>query len=230
MPSSKPSVVLVHGAFADGTVWQHVIRLLHQDGYAVTAVQNPLTSLGDDIATTRRAIEAQQGPLVVVGHSYGGAVITGAAAGSSIVKALVYVAAFAPDAGEKLGALAARFGEAPLVAALSCDAAGLVWVDRAKFHEVLAKDVPAEEARVLAAVQRPIAAAILEQSVDRPAWKTIPSWYLVTLDDQAIKPELQRFMAQRIGATTSEIQASHMPFISRPKEVAQFIEEAARDR
>jgi pimeloyl-ACP methyl ester carboxylesterase len=193
----------------------------------VPAVQNPLTSLADDIATTRRAIEAQQGPVVVVGHSYGGAVITGAAVGSSLVKALVYVAAFAPDAGEKLGALAARFGEAPLGAALSRDAAGLVWVERAKFHEVLAKDLPAEEARVLAAVQRPVAALIVEQSIDRPAWKTIPSWYLVTLDDQAIKPELQHFMAQRIGATTGEIQASHMPFISRPREVAQFIEVVA---
>jgi pimeloyl-ACP methyl ester carboxylesterase len=155
-------------------------------------------------------------------------VITGAAAGSSVVKALVYVAAFAPEAGERLGALAARFGEAPLGAALSRDAAGLVWVDRARFHEVLAHDVPAEEARVLAAVQRPVAAAIVEQSIDQPAWKTVPSWYLLTLDDQAIKLELQRFMAQRIGATTSEIRASHMPFVSRPKEVARFIEEAAR--
>jgi pimeloyl-ACP methyl ester carboxylesterase len=125
--------------------------------------------------------------------------------------------------------LAARFGPAPLSAALWRDAAGLVWIDRARFHEVLASDVPAEDARVLAAVQRPLAAAIIEQSVDRPAWKTIPSWYLVTLDDQAIKPELQRFMAQRIGATTAEIQASHVPFISCPKEVARFIEEAARD-
>ena len=227
MSSSKPSIVLVHGGFADGTGWQHVIRLLHQDGYTVTAVQNPLTSLADDIATTRRTIETQQGPVVVVGHSYGGAVITGAAAGSPLVKALVYVAAFAPDGGEKLGALAVRFGEALLGAALSRDAAGLVWVERAMFREVLAQDVPAEEARLLAAVQRPIAAAIVEQSIDQPAWKTIPSWYLVTLDDHAIKPELQRFMAQRIGATTAEIQASHMPFISRPKEVAQFIEEAA---
>src|SRR5262245_55173735 len=160
MPSSKASIVLVHGGFADGSGWQQVTRLLQQDGYSVTAVQNPLTSLADDIATTRRAVEAQQGPVVLVGHSYGGAVITGAAAGSPLVKALVYVAAFAPDAGEKLGALAARFGEAPLGAALSRDAAGRVWVERAKFHGVLAKDIPVEEARVLAAMQRPIAAAI----------------------------------------------------------------------
>jgi pimeloyl-ACP methyl ester carboxylesterase len=124
MPGSRPAIVLVHGGFADGTGWQHVIRLLHQDGYVATAVQNPLTSLADDIATTRRAIEAQQGPVVVVGHSYGGAVITGAAAGSPLVKALVYVAAFAPEAGEKLGALAARFGEAPLGTALSRDGGG----------------------------------------------------------------------------------------------------------
>src|SRR5262245_43479000 len=191
MPSSKASIVLVHGGFADGSGWQQVTRLLQQDGYSVTAVQNPLTSLADDIATTRRAVEAQQGPVVLVGRSYGGAVITGAAAGSSRVKALVYVAAFAPDAGEKLGALAARLGEAPLASALSRDAAGFIWVDRARFHEVLARDVPAEEARVLAAVQRPVAATIPEQAIDHPAWKAIPSWYLITLDDQAIKPDLQ---------------------------------------
>jgi pimeloyl-ACP methyl ester carboxylesterase len=156
-------------------------------------------------------------------------VITGTATDSSIVKALVYVTAFAPEAGETLAALGSRFGEAPLGAALLRDDAGYVWVDQAKFHEVLAKDVPAEEAHIPAAVQKPIAAAISRQSVSRPAWKTIPSWYLVTLDDQAIKPELQLFMAQRIGATTTEIHASHMPFISHPKEVAaNFIADAAR--
>jgi SulP family sulfate permease len=226
-PKSRPSIVLVHGGFADGTEWQQVLRLLRQDGYTATAVENPLTSLADDIATTRRVLEAQPGPVVVVGHSYGGAVITGAAAGCVRVKALVYVAAFAPAAGERLGALATRFGEAPLGAALTRDEAGRVWIDRARFYEVIARDVSAEEARVLADGQRPMAAAIPEQSVEWAAWKTIPSWYLVTLDDQAIKPELQRFMAQRIGATTSEIRASHVPFLSCPREVARFIEEAA---
>jgi pimeloyl-ACP methyl ester carboxylesterase len=154
-------------------------------------------------------------------------VITGAATGCCNVKALVYVAAFSPASGEKLGALAAQFGEAPLQAALMRDTVGLVWVDRTRFHDVLAGDIPIADACSLAAVQRPIAAAIVEQWIDQPAWKTIPSWYLVALADRAIKPELQRFMARRMGATTAEIQASHMPFLSRPAEVAGFIEEAA---
>ena len=230
MSSSKPSIVLVHGGFADGSCWQHVIRLLHQHGFTAIAVQNALTSLADDVATTRRAVEAQHGPVVLVGHSYGGAVITAAATDLANVKALVYLAAFAPDAGEKLGALAAKFGKAPLDAARLRDAAGFVWIDPTRFPEVLAHDIPAEEARVLAAVQRPMVVAIAEQSIDRPAWKKIPSWYLVALDDQAANPELQRFMAQRIGARTTEIRASHVPYISHPREVVQFVEEAASQR
>src|SRR2546426_6946709 len=225
--NDKLTIVLVHGAFADGSSWRHVIPLLEQDGYGVIAVQNPLTSFADDVATTKRVIDAQKGPVVAVGHSEGGAVITSAAAGNPHVKALVYVAAFAPDAGEKINELLAKYGPTPLDAALVPDAAGFLYIDRAKFREVVAKDVSLAEARVMAATQKPIAGATFGGSVDTPAWKTIPSWYLVAQEDQAIKPELQRFMAKRMGAHTTEIKSSHVPFISHPKEVAKLIKEAA---
>ncbi len=225
--SDEPVIVLVHGAFADGSAWRQVIPLLEQDGYTVIAVQNPLTSFVDDVATTKRVIGAQRGSVVAVGHSYGGAVITGAAAGNPNVKALVYVAAFGPDSGEKLSELLEKYGPTPLDSALVPDAAGFLYIDRAKFHDVYAKDVSFAEARVMAATQKPIAGGAFGGSVDTPAWKTIPSWYLVAQEDQAIKPELQRFMAKRMGAQTTEIKSSHAPFISHSKEVAKLIKEAA---
>lgn len=225
--NSKPSIVLVHGTFADATSWQHVIPLLEQDGYTVTAVQNPLTSLPDDIATTKRVIDAQQGPVIVVGHSYGGNVITAAAAGNPQVKALVYIAGFAPEPGESLSKLNGRYAPPPLSKAIVADTAGFLYVDREKFHEFFAKDVSTVEARVMAATQKPVASAAFEQSVDSAAWKTIPSWYLVSQEDQAINPELERFMANRIGAKTTEIKASHVSFISHPREVANLIEAAS---
>jgi len=223
----KPAIVLVHGAFADGSGWRHVIPLLEQAGYVVIAVQNLLTSFGDDVATTKRVIDAQKGSVVAVGHSYGGAVITGAAAGNPHVKALVYVAAFGPESGETIKELLNKYGPTPLDAALAPDAAGFLYIDRAKFHDVYAKDVSLAEARVMAATQKPTAGTVFDGSVDTPAWKTIPSWYLVAQEDQAIKPELQRFMAKRMGAFTTEIKSSHAPFISHPKDVAKLIKEAA---
>ena len=223
---SKPSIILVHGAFADATGWQHVIPLLERQGYFVTAVQNPLKTLEDDIATTRRLIDAQEGRVVVVGHSYGGVVITGAAAGSDKVDALVYIAAFAPDAGEPIGPLLERYPSA-IGAALRPDAAGFLSIDRASFREVFAGDVEETEARVMAATQKPISGAIFGAAVSAPAWKTIPSWYLIATADRAINPDLQRFFATRMGATTSEVEASHVPFVSRPNEVARCIAAAA---
>ena len=225
--NSKPTIVLVHGAFADGTSWQHVIPLLEQDGYRVTAVQIPLTSLADDVTTTKRVIDDQKGSIVVVGHSYGGNVITGAAAGNPQVKALVYVNAFAPDVGEKTSDLNKRYAAAPISTAIVSDAANFLYIDRGKFHEFFAQDVSKAEARVMAATQKPIASAAFEQSLNEIAWKTIPSWFLVTQSDQAINPELQRFMAKRIGAKTTEVNSSHVPFISHPKEVAKVIETAS---
>jgi pimeloyl-ACP methyl ester carboxylesterase len=228
-PTTTARIVLVHGAFADGIGWQHVIPLLERAGYPVIAVQNPLTSLADDVATTKRVIdaEAQQGPVIAVGHSYGGVVITGAAAGNPQVKALVYLAAFAPEAGEPVGAFLAQYPSL-LGTGLVPDAAGFLSIDRAKFREIFAKDVDRTAARVMAATQKPIAGAIFGQAPAAAAWEKIPSWYLVSTQDNAINPDLERFYAKRMGATTSEIEASHVAFISHPREVARLIDRAAK--
>jgi pimeloyl-ACP methyl ester carboxylesterase len=227
--NNKPRIVLVHGAWADGTGWQHIIPLLEDEGYPVIAVQNPLSSFADDIATTKRVIdsEALKGPVVVVGHSYGGAVISGAADNPN-VKALVYLAAFAPDAGEPVGALLGQFPATPLGAAFVPDAAGFVYIDRAKFREIFAADVDRTEARVMAAAQKPASGAIFGQSAGTAAWRSIPSWYLVSKQDQTLHPDMERFFAQRMGATTQEIDASHVAFISRPKEIVKFIKKAVK--
>lgn len=227
--AGKPAIVLVHGAFADGSSWQRVIPLLEKDGYYVIAVQNPLTSLDDDIATTKRVIDAQKGPVVVVGHSYGGIVITGAASGNPNVKALVYVAAFAPEANEPVGPLTEKY-PSDLAKALRPDAAGYLYVDRAQVHQVFAADVPAAEARVLAATQKPVNSTVFAATLPSPAWKTIPSWYVVARNDHAINPDLERFFAKRMKATTTEVTSSHVPFLSHPKLVVHVIEEAATAR
>jgi len=224
---SKTSIVLVHGAFADGSSWNKVIPLLEAEGFTVTAVQNPLKSLSEDVATTKRVLDAQKGDVILVGHSYGGAVITEAAAGNSKVKALVYVAAFAPDAGETLGALGERFPAAPLGTAVVPDSAGFLYIDRAKVADVFANDLPKEEAALLAATQKPLAAAIFGEPLKAAAWKSIPSWYVVSTQDKAINPDLERFMAKRMGAKIKEIKASHVSFISNPSEIARVIESAA---
>ena len=225
--NAKTSVVLVHGAFADASSWRKVIPLLEKDGFTVTAVQIPLKSLADDVATTKRVIDAQKEDVILVGHSYGGAVITDAAAENAKVKALVYVAAFVPDEGETLGGLIERFSPSPLATALMPDSAGFLYIDRAKFQNVFANDLPTEEAAVLAATQKPIAGAIFSEGVKAAAWKTIPSWYVVSTQDNAINPDLERFMAKRMGAQTKEIKASHVGFISQPAEITKVIEAAA---
>lgn len=222
----KATIVLVHGAFADASSWTAVIPLLQQEGYKVVAVQNALASLAGDVETTKRAIDAQRGPIVVVGHSYGGAVITGAAAGNANVKALVYVAAFAPEVGEPIAAFLEKY-PSDLGGAGVTDAAGYLFIDVAKYHDVFAADVPRSQTQVMAVAQKPIAGAIFGQSVTAAAWKTIPSWYLLTLEDHAINPELERFYAKRINARTTEIKASHVPFVSQPRKVAKVIIEAA---
>jgi len=224
---SKTSIVLVHGAFADGSSWNKVIPLLEAEGFTVTAVQNPLKSLSEDVATTKRVIDAQKGDVILVGHSYGGAVITEAAAENSKVKALVYVAAFAPDAGETLGALGERFPAPPLGTAVVPDSAGFLYIDRAKVADVFANDLPKEEAALLAATQKPLAAAIFGEPLRAAAWKSIPSWYVVSTQDKAINPDLERFMAKRMNAKTKELKASHVSFISNAAEIAKVIESAA---
>jgi len=222
------TVVLVHGAWADASGWYDVTRVLQNHGYKVVAVQNSLFSLATDIQTTKRVIDAQQGTVVVVGHSYGGAVITAAAAGNPNVKALVYVAAFAPDANEPVGALLQRYPDKGLGTALVPDAAGFLYIDTAEYPEVFANGLPPEQARAMATEQKPIAGSALSDPLTTvPAWRSIPSWYIVATEDRAINPDLERFMAKRMGARTTELNAGHLVFIARAPEVAGIIEQAA---
>ena len=224
----KPTIVLVHGAFADATGWQELIPLLQQK-YQVVAVQIPLSSLDDDIATARRLLDAQHGPVVLVGHSYGGAVITAAAVSNPNVKALVYVAAFAPDAGEPLGSLQKNYAPPPLAATLRPDAAGFLYIDTAKFHEVFAQDLPLQKTRVMAVTQKPLSNTVFDATIKEAAWHTVPSWYLVAENDHAINPDLERFYARRMKAHTTEVPSSHVMFISHPAEVARVIDAAANE-
>jgi pimeloyl-ACP methyl ester carboxylesterase len=225
--AAKPTIVLVHGAFADASGWDAVIRILQAKGYEVSAVQNPLTSYAADIETTKRLIDAQTGPTVVVAHSYGGAVMTAAAAGNPNVKSLVYLAAFANDVDEPLGALLEKY-PSKAVPALQPDAAGLLSIDRAKFHEIFAQDLPLAQAKVMAVTQKPLANSAFGATTKVAAWRTIPSWFVVAQNDNVINPDLERFYAKRMGAKTIEIKSSHVVFMSHAKEVVTVIESAAR--
>jgi pimeloyl-ACP methyl ester carboxylesterase len=225
---AKPTIVLVHGAWADGSSWQHVIPILVRDGYNVVSSANPLSSVDADVAVAKRLIDAQKGPLVVVGHSYGGAIITGAAANNPNVKALVYLAAFAPDVGETMGAVASKYPPSPANKAASPDAAGFLWLDRAKFHDVFCADVPQAEALIMSITQRPLSSVVFGQAQTVAAWKQVPSWFVVAKNDMAIDPEQERFYAKRMNAHTTEIASSHVVMISHAAEVTKIIEEAAR--
>jgi pimeloyl-ACP methyl ester carboxylesterase len=222
--AARPSIVLVHGAFADASGWQDLIPLLQRRGFSVVAVQNQLTSVDADVVTTRRVIDAQPGDVVVVGHSYGGVSISGAASGHPKVKALVYVAAYAPDAGESVGSLNAMFAPTPLAQAIVPDGAGYAYIDATKYHEVFAQDVAPAKTRVMAVTQKPANFATLALPLGvTAAWHSIPSWYIVAQHDRTINPDLERFLAKRMGATTTELSTSHVPFISQPERVAKVI-------
>jgi len=223
----KPTIVLVHGAFEDGSAWQRVISILQDDQYIVVAAQTPLTSLAADVEATRRVVRAHEGPVVLVGHSWGGAVITDAGADDPRVKALVYVAAFAPDANEVVTAFNDKY-PTRLGMALRQDAAGYLSVDPARFQDVFANDVDAASVRVAAATQKPILASAFGDAPAHAAWRTVPAWDLITLDDQAIQPALQRFYAGRMHAKTIEVKSSHAVIVSHPADVARVIEEAAQ--
>jgi len=223
--AAKPTIVFVHGAFANASSWSKVVSALQNKGFTVAAVQDPMSSLADDVAATRRVLEKIQGPVVLVGHSYGGAVITEAA--TSNVKALVYINAFAPDEGETLLSLQKPYPPAPLGEAVVPDSAGFLTIDPSKFRTVFCADVPEAEARVMAVTQGPIKGDIFGTPATAPAWKSIPSWYVVGRQDQAINPDLERFMAKRMGAKTVETDASHVSFISKPKIVVDVILDAA---
>jgi len=223
---NKPTIVLVHGAFADAAGWQSVISLLQQDGYKVVAVQNSLSSIAADVETTKRLIDAQVGPVVVVAHSYGGAVMTGAAAGNPNVKALVYLAAFAPDAGEPVGPLLEQY-PSDVLPHFVPDAAGFLYIDPAVYPEFFSPDIPRRQAEAMAVAQRPLAAATFGQTLTAAAWRTIPSWFMVAQEDRIINPNLERFFAQRMNARTTEIKSSHAVLLSHPQAVAKLIREAA---
>ena len=225
--ATKPTIVLVHGAFADATSFQELISILQQKHYPVVAVQNTLTSLDADIVTTKRLIDAQKGSVIVLGHSYGGAVITGAAAGNANVKALVYVAAFAPDANEPVGALQGKYTPPPLSNALMPVAAGFLYVDTAKFRDVVAADLSVRLTRIAAVTQKPVSGSVFTATTPQAAWRTIPSWYMVATDDHAINPDLERFYAKRMKAHATEVKSSHVMYISHPADVARVIDEAA---
>lgn len=221
------NVVLVHGAWADGSCWSKVIPLLQAQGFNVTAAQIPLTSLEDDIAVTRRLLSMQTGPTVLVGHSYGGAVISGAATDIPDVKALVYITAFGLDEGESLDSLSKQGPASAGAGSIYPDTNGFLWISRDGFHEAFAADASATEAAVMAAVQRPLSIASFSGKEGVPAWKTIPSWYLVCTNDHMIPPPAQEFLAKRMGATVMSVPSSHAPFVSHPNEVADIIALAA---
>ena len=224
--AAKPTIVLVHGAFADASGWQTVITQLQQDGYKVVAVQNPLTSLPNDVETTKRLIDAQTGPVVVVAHSYGGAVISGAAAGNPNVTALVYIAALAPDANEVLGPLLNQY-PTPVLTKFVPDAAGFLYIDYAAYPLLFAPDLPRKQAEAMAVAQKPLNGAAFTQTNPAAAWRTIPSWFMVAQQDSIINPDLERFFAKRMNARITEIRSSHVIFLSHPQAVVRVIREAA---
>jgi pimeloyl-ACP methyl ester carboxylesterase len=220
------NIVLVHGAFADGSSWAKVIPILQAKGYKVTAVQNPLTSLADDVAATNRALAQQEGPVILVGHSWAGVVITEAGMDPKVV-GLVYVAAFAPDQGETAGDLGKPYPPPPALAAPIVDKQGFLSLSTDAVVKHFASDLPASEARVVAATQGPIAGSAFGAQVSGVAWKTKPSWYIVSKLDGAIAPDEERFFAKRMKATTTELNASHVSMLSQPKAVAAVIMDAA---
>ncbi len=234
--SPRPTVVLVHGAFAESASWNGVVADLQGRGYPVLAVANPLRGLQHDAAYVRSVLDSLSGPVVVAGHSYGGSVMSEAADGADGVAALVYVASFNLEPGESTGELAAKFPGGELGGALNPVPFPLpdgssgtdLYIQQDRFRAVFAADVAPEVADLMAATQRPIAASALEDIATRAAWKTIPSWTMVTTQDLAIPPDSMRFMAERAGSTTVEIDASHAVSVSQPGAVADLIDTAAR--
>ncbi|MFE5326241.1 alpha/beta fold hydrolase [Embleya sp. NPDC056575] len=224
--ASRGNVVLVHGGFVDGAGWQGVYEALTEDGYNVAVVQNPTLSLDDDVLVTRRVIDAQPGPVTLVGHSYGGAVIT-EAGNHDKVTALVYIAAFAPDKSESVNTLIADPPPGAPVPPILPPVDGFLLLDREKFPESFAGDLSLAQARFLADSQVPWGVEALAGAVTTPAWRTKPSWYLIASEDRMIPPPAQHAMAERIGATTVEVTGSHAIYVSQPTAVADLIKQAA---
>jgi pimeloyl-ACP methyl ester carboxylesterase len=222
------NVVLVHGGFVDGSGWEGVYKILTKDGYTVSVVQNPTISLADDVAATKRIVAVQNGPVVLVGHSYGGVVIT-EAGNDPKVAGLVYITAFAPDKGESVSTLIKDPPPGAPVPPILPPQEGYLLLDRAKFPASFAADVDNERAAFMADSQVPWGVDALSGTISEPAWKTKPSWYLVATDDKMIPPAAQRFMSKRAGSTVVEVAGSHAIYVSQPNAVAALIEKATRE-
>src|SRR5690349_4776777 len=225
--SESPSIVLVHGAWADGSSWSAVVERLQAEGYSVVAPQFPETSLADDIARLRQVLNRQSGPTIVVGHSYGGQIMTALGTDAPNVLALVYIAAFGLDEGESLGALLGTGPPTSALAHLIVDEQGFAWLPEEDFVAHFASDVDPVKARVMYAVQQGLSMSTFEDVMGVPAWKSHPTWYLVATEDQAIPPDAERQFAQRMGATTVAVTSSHVAMVSHPDEVVRLIEAAA---
>jgi pimeloyl-ACP methyl ester carboxylesterase len=220
------TVVLVHGAWADGSCWQNVILPLRQQGLKVTCAPIPLTSLTDDVAALQRVLERTTGPVVLIGHAYGGAVI--AAPNDDRVKSLVYVAALAPDEGETVADVFYRADPHPDAPRLAPDQHGFIWMPEEGFSHAVAHKVPRDQATIMSAVQRPIALKCIQEKAPAPAWRKKPSWFLLAEEDRMISPETQRYMADRMGANVRSHQVDHSPMITAPDVVVEVIVDAAR--
>ncbi len=229
MPGVKATnVVLVHGGFVDGSGWEGVYKILTKDGYTVSVVQNPTISLADDVAATKRVVAVQTGPVILVGHSYGGVVIT-EAGNDPKVAGLVYITAFAPERGESVSTLIKDPPPGAPVPPIMPPQDGYLLLDKAKFPASFAGDVNNEKAAFMADSQVPWGVDALSGTISEPAWKTKPSWYLVATDDKMIPPAAQRFMSKRAGSTVVEVAGSHAIYVSQPNAVAALIEKAARE-
>jgi len=225
--TARPNIVLVHGAWADGSSWSAVIERLQASGYHVTAPQFPMTAIADDVARLRQVLDFQDGPTVVAGHSYGGQIMTSLGTDAPNVAGLVYIAAFGIDQGESLGALLSQGPVTPALAHLFTDKQGFGWLSEDDFVHHFAADVDPVKAKAMYAVQQALAGSAFTDVMGVPAWKSLPSWYLVATEDQAIPPDAERLFASRMGATTVEVPSSHVAMVSHPDEVTQLIETAA---
>jgi pimeloyl-ACP methyl ester carboxylesterase len=225
--SARPNIVLVHGAWADGSSWDAVTRRLQAEGYHVTAPQFPMTDLAADVARLREVLAAQDGPTIVAGHSYGGQIMTALGTDAPNVAGLVYIAAFGIDEGESLGALLAQGPVTPALVHMVTDQQGFSWLSEDDFVNHFASDVDPVQAKAMHAVQQALAASAFGTEMGVPAWKSIPSWYLVAANDQAIPPDAERQFACRMGAVTIEIPSSHVAMVSHPDDVTQLIKNAA---
>jgi pimeloyl-ACP methyl ester carboxylesterase len=222
------NIVLVHGAWADGSCWSGVIEQLQANGHTVTAPQFPLNALAADVARLRQVLVRQSGPTLLVGHSYGGQIMTALGADAPNAVGLVYIAGFGLDEGESIGALLAGGPPPPAVANLDVDASGSAWLPEDDFVRHFAADVPPVKAKVMLAAQQPLAFSAFDEVMGTPAWKSLPSWYMVAESDEVIPPDAERSFAQRMGAVTVEAASSHVAMVSHPDEVADLIETAVK--